>query len=91
MTDRQQSIFDFICTFIYEHGYPPTVREIAHEHGITSPNGVSGHLKSLENMGLIKRSRSLSRSISVVGGIKGFGRCPTCGAKLKKPKSKKKA
>jgi repressor LexA len=54
LTDRQQTIFDFIRGLIEDRGYGPTIREIADEMGFASPNGV---------MGLINRTSNQSRSI----------------------------
>lgn len=62
LTERQQQIFDFLAIRI-KGGLPPTVREIGHRHGISSPNGVMCHLKALEKKGLIRRDPHVSRSI----------------------------
>ncbi len=63
LTQRQQTIFDFIHHRIEEDGFGPTIREIADEMGFSSPNGVMCHLKALEKKGLISRSSNKSRSI----------------------------
>jgi repressor LexA len=63
LTDRQQTIFDFIRGLIEDRGYGPTIREIADEMGFASPNGVMCHLKALEKKGLINRTSNQSRSI----------------------------
>ena len=63
LTDRQQTIFDFIRRLIEDRGYGPTIREIADEMGFASPNGVMCHLKALEKKGLINRTSNQSRSI----------------------------
>jgi repressor LexA len=63
LTERQQAIFDFIRQQIDSKGAPPTIREIAGRMRFRSPNGVVGHLKSLEKKGLIRRTSNKSRSI----------------------------
>jgi repressor LexA len=63
LTERQQAIFDFIRLHIDSKGSPPTIREIAGRMRFRSPNGVVGHLKSLEKKGLIRRTSNKSRSI----------------------------
>ena len=66
LTDRQKSVFLFIKNKISRRGYGPTVREIAEEFGIKSPNGVVCHLKALEKKGLIRRAAHKSRAIELV-------------------------
>ena len=63
LTDRQQTIFDFIRGLIEDRGYGPTIREIADEMGFASPNGVMCHLRALQKKGLINRTSNQSRSI----------------------------
>lgn len=66
LTRRQQDIFDLIRELIIQRGYGPTVREIGHHFGISSPNGVMCHLKALERKGLIVRHAKQSRAIELV-------------------------
>jgi len=46
--------------------YSPTVREIARQFGIASPNGVACHLDALERKGFIRRTPGIARGIEVV-------------------------
>lgn len=66
LTDRQRGVFRYVVQSIYERGYPPTVREIGEEFGISSPNGVMCHLKALESKGFIVREPNSSRGIRLV-------------------------
>jgi len=66
MTRRQQEILAFVKDFLSQHGYSPTLEEIAHHFGISSLNGVYKHLKSLEQRGLIRRLSNQARSIQVI-------------------------
>lgn len=66
MTPRQKEIYDFIVQQICDVHRPPTVREIAAEVGIASPNGVIGHLRALEKKGLIRTTPEKARGIAVV-------------------------
>ena len=63
LTERQQTIFNFIRNKIEQRGYGPTIREIAEEMGFRSPNGVICHLTALQKKGLINRTNNQSRSI----------------------------
>jgi repressor LexA len=65
LTQRQLSIYEFIRDNILYRGYGPTVREIAAEFGIKSPNGVVGHLNAIEKKGLIVRDKKKSRAIEL--------------------------
>lgn len=65
LTARQREIFDFLREKIVARGYGPTVREIAQHFGISSPNGVTCHLKALEKKGLISREAYMSRAIQL--------------------------
>ncbi len=66
LTERQAAVYNFIVEKIQNRGYGPTVREIAEEFGIRSPNGVMCHLKALEKKGAIRRSPHKSRAIELV-------------------------
>lgn len=67
LTNRQQEIYDFIRDQMLDRGYGPTVREIANEFGIKSPNGVMCHLRALEKKGLIRRDPKKARAIELTG------------------------
>lgn len=66
LSKRQQQIYDFICSYTTEHGYPPSVREIGSAVGLASPSTVHMHLKVLQEHGLIKRDSKKPRTIEVV-------------------------
>jgi repressor LexA len=66
VTKRQQAVYEFIREKIRNRGYGPTVREIAKNFNINSPNGVVCHLKALEKKGLISREPNMSRAIQLV-------------------------
>lgn len=66
LSKRQQSIYDYICSYTKEHGYPPSVREIGSAVGLASPSTVHMHLKALEEKGYIKRDSKKPRTIEVV-------------------------
>lgn len=66
LTKRQQDILDFIESFMQERGYPPTLREIGNQFGISSTNGVRVNLAALEKKQYIRRRAWLSRGIEIV-------------------------
>ncbi|MFA6471505.1 MAG: transcriptional repressor LexA [Candidatus Latescibacterota bacterium] len=66
LTKRQQDILDFIESFLQKRGYPPTLREIGNEFGISSTNGVRVNLAALEKKKYIIRRPWLSRGIELI-------------------------
>ena len=65
LTRRQLEVYKFIREKIRGRGYGPTVREIATQFNIQSPNGVVCHLKALVKKGLITREPNMSRAIQL--------------------------
>lgn len=65
LTKRQAKVFAYIRETITERGYGPTVREIAEEFGIASPNGAMAHIRALVKKGVIRRTANRSRSIEL--------------------------
>lgn len=63
LTKRQQEVLDYIRTCITDHGYPPTLRELGSQLGISSTNGVNDHLKALERKGYLSRDEAKSRAL----------------------------
>lgn len=67
-SDKQQRILEYIRSFIDEHDYPPSIRQIQDACGISSTSVVDYNLKRLENRGIIRRDREVSRAIEVLEG-----------------------
>ena len=51
--------------FTEAHDYPPTIREIGEQVGITSTSVVNYNLAKLEDMNLLTRQREVSRGLSL--------------------------
>jgi repressor LexA len=71
LSRRQRAILEFIETFLFENDYPPTIRDIQRELGISSTSVVDYNLKVLESRNYIRRNRNISRGIEVVGRTHG--------------------
>ncbi|HEU0163991.1 MAG TPA: transcriptional repressor LexA [Thermomicrobiales bacterium] len=69
LSRRQQAILDFIAAFLDENDYPPTIRDIQRELGISSTSVVDYNLKVLEERDVIRRNRNISRGIELVGRV----------------------
>ena len=68
LSPKQQKILDFLRRFIREKNYPPSIRDIQEECGISSTSVVDYNLKALERMGHIHRDREVSRAIELLDG-----------------------
>jgi repressor LexA len=67
LTDRQTQVLQFIQDFQAEHGYPPTVREVAANFGFRSPRAAHDHMKALQRKGFISSAPGLPRTLAVLG------------------------
>ena len=65
LSKRQRAIYDFICSYTDEHGYPPSVREIGEAVGLKSPSTVHFHLKHLEELGVIGKQAGKGRALTL--------------------------
>ncbi|MCI1641252.1 MAG: transcriptional repressor LexA [Actinomyces sp.] len=65
LSARQQQILELVRASVGEHGYPPSVREIANAVGLASPSTVKHHLDSLEKAGYLQRVPGRPRALEV--------------------------
>lgn len=66
LTKRQDEILQYIKEYIVSHGYPPTVREIGKDLGVSSPATIHTHLSKLEEKGFIRKGGSKNRAIELL-------------------------
>jgi repressor LexA len=66
LSPKQQRIVRFIHSFCDDRGYPPTIRDIVRNCGISSTSVVSYNLKILEREGYLRRHSELARGIELV-------------------------
>lgn len=71
LSPRQRQILGVIRLWVERHGYPPTVREIGMEVGLSSPSSVAHHLKTLERHGLIRRAPGGPRAVDARSPTRG--------------------
>ena len=71
LSERQKNILKYIEAYVDERGYPPSIREIGDQVGISSTSVVDYNLKVLERIGRIRRDREVSRGLELVGGKRG--------------------
>jgi repressor LexA len=68
LSAKQQAILEFLETFIADHDYPPSIRDIQTGCNISSTSVVDYNLKRLEERGFIRRDREVSRAIELLNG-----------------------
>lgn len=68
LSDRQVRMLQFIRSYLEEHSYPPTIREIGKAVGIPSTSVVKYNLERLQEKGYIERSEEVSRGLRLIGG-----------------------
>lgn len=63
--DVAEQVYNFICAFIEEHTYPPTLQEIANGCYMSRTN-VTRYVDRLEGMGRIARDPKRARGITLL-------------------------
>lgn len=66
VTKKQKLMLEFIESFIVEHGYSPTFREIARGMGYASLATVAGHIDNLVLSGHLIKTENSARSLELV-------------------------
>lgn len=61
------AVLEFLRVYIGEHGWAPSIREIAEATGLRSTSSVHWHLCQLHKCGLIVRAEGVSRAIRLTG------------------------
>ncbi len=69
LSKRQRNILHYMETYVEDHGFPPTIREIGTATGINSTSVVNYNLNKLVQAGYLERSGRVSRGIRMVGDI----------------------
>ncbi len=66
LTPKQEEVFNFIKKYSALHGFPPSVREICAELGLSSPATVQAHINHLKEAGVIRNSSNKFRTIEIL-------------------------
>ncbi len=72
LTERQKSVYNFITTYQKQHGYSPSMQEIAGHLQVSGNLGVIRHLTALEKKGYLTRTPGNSRSIKLTPSISSY-------------------
>jgi repressor LexA len=68
LTRRQREIYDFVCEFIQQHGYSPSLEEIGARFELTSVATVHKHVTQLVSKGWLRKAWNRARSLEPVDG-----------------------
>jgi repressor LexA len=68
LTRRQREIYDFICRFVADKGYSPSLEEIGAHFGLSSVATVHKHVHHLVEKGFVRKAWNRSRSVEPVQG-----------------------
>lgn len=66
LTRRQLEYYLELARYVHEHGYPPSIRELAQLLGLASSNGVAQQLAALQRKGWITQGTKRARSIQLL-------------------------
>jgi repressor LexA len=65
---RQRDVLRYIIELTEQHGYPPTLAELAKALGLRNRMTVHQHVAALKKKGLVHWEPGLNRSLKVIGG-----------------------
>lgn len=65
LSGRQEKILSYIEEFLQKNGYPPAIRDIQNDLGISSTSVVAYNLRILQEKGKISRDEKVSRGITL--------------------------
>jgi len=66
ISERHKKILEMVDNFQRINGYPPAIREICNQTGISSTSVVNYYLDQLQEMGYIERDEGVSRGIRLL-------------------------
>ena len=75
LTSRQRQVYDFLGWYRAQHGFSPTLQEIAAHLKVSGNLGVLRHLRALEKKGYLRRAPGSSRGIVLSRPFSGPATC----------------
>src|SRR3970040_1850466 len=71
LSERHKKILQVLEKHQADSGYPPSIREIGKQTGISSTSVVNYYLNQLEEEGYIERDRKISRGVRLIKNFSG--------------------
>ena len=69
LSERHKKIMEYLDKYHQDFGYPPSIREIGDQTGISSTSVVNYYLDQLVSMGYIQRENHISRGIRLIKSL----------------------
>lgn len=66
LSPRQAALLDHLCAYVTQHGYPPSMRELAEALGYRSVGSVHYQLGELQRLGYVQRDESKPRALEIL-------------------------
>ncbi|WP_052669014.1 LexA family protein [Nitriliruptor alkaliphilus] len=66
LTRRQREVLAALQRIHQRHGFPPTLRELGEDVGLSSASSVHAHVKTLERLGLVEHRAGRNRTLRAV-------------------------
>ena len=66
ITKKQKQVLDFITLYNQKEGYSPSLKEICKKFKLASVSTAHFHVKKLEGLGLLRKSKHQPRSLSTI-------------------------
>ncbi|MFC1613389.1 transcriptional repressor LexA [Patescibacteria group bacterium] len=66
LTKKQKQVLDFISSYHKKKGYAPSLEEICKKFKLASVSTAHFHVKKLEGLGLLRKSKNQPRSLSTI-------------------------
>jgi repressor LexA len=66
LSDRHRKVLEVLELYNDDQGYPPSIRDIGKQAGISSTSVVNYYLEQLEEWGYIERDRKVSRGVRLL-------------------------
>ncbi len=79
LTKKQRKTLDYITTFIEQHGYSPSYREIANGLKLSSVATVAQHIDTLVEKGFLEKGNNSARSLIPVHEVEASLKEPAVG------------
>lgn len=79
INNKLEKIYNFVCSYVNNNGYPPSVREIAYSVGIKSTATVYDYLQKLIDKGLLTKSPTKKRAITLSKNSTSYKSIPIVG------------
>ncbi|MEK4473376.1 LexA repressor [Paenibacillus sp. FSL R7-0048] len=69
LTNKEKEVLEALIKMIKVNHFPPTLRELAKEVGLSSTAVIHAHMERLEIKGYIQKGKNMPRALRVIKGV----------------------